>query len=147
MPDVKGEMSKKSKDDATRRTAPPLLDEVQTPKVKRDPLKKLNKAWQKASIAERAEFLAGLGIKRQDADATNQSDDRLIANGRYLLPATVVRIEQIMVRRNIRPDTVMTELGFDGEGPVLTRALAKGASLRLAVIASLRDWLAVDASR
>jgi hypothetical protein len=135
-------MSKKNKGDDSRREAPSSLNKASNPQAKSHGLKKLTKAWQKASAPERAEFLDKLGARQ--SEAANETLGRPIANGRYLLPAGVARIEQVMIRRGIRPDAVMAELGFAGQGQALTRALAKGASLRLAVIARLEDWLAAE---
>jgi hypothetical protein len=135
-------MSKKNKSDESRRAASSSLNEVSSAEAKSHGLKKLNKAWQKASAPERAEFLEKLGAWQ--SEVANETPGRPIANGRYLLPSGVARIEQVMIRRGIRPNAVMAELGFAGQGQALTRALAKGASLRLAVIARLEDWLAAE---
>lgn len=133
-------------------------------KDKRSPLDKLTKHWRRASDAERRAFLEALrqeGVlpKTGTFSATGAASARrtggaslpsagmeatgeMIANGRYLLPMTVARIEAIMIRRRIGPAEVMAEAGFAGDGAVLTRALIRQASLRLSVIAALRDWLA-----
>ncbi|CAD7048475.1 hypothetical protein REJC140_01385 [Pseudorhizobium endolithicum] len=64
-----------------------------------------------------------------------------IANGRYLLGPTVRRIERVMIRRRLSPGALMAEIGFEGTGGRLAKALHKGASLRLAIIAALEEWL------
>lgn len=125
-------------------------------KDKRSPLDKLRKHWQRADTADRQAFVAQLRqegfLAGDETDGMQTSPDQqpgcgidgangLIANGRYLLPLTVARIEAIMIRRRITPVDVMREAGFAGDGAVLTRALIRQASLRLAVIAALRDWL------
>ena len=110
----------------------------------RSPLHKLRKAWRRASEKERGEFLAEAGLAAAQADSVRSPADgerRMIANGRYLLPSTVTRIEAIMIRRGLAPGALMDELGFPGEGKDLVRALAKGRSLRLRVIASMDEWL------
>ncbi|MCY1250011.1 hypothetical protein D9M72_635990 [compost metagenome] len=64
-----------------------------------------------------------------------------IASGRYLLPSTIARIKAIMAKHRLKPDDVMREMGFLSDGQPLARALARNASLRLAVIAGLEAWL------
>lgn len=132
-------------------------------KDKRSPLDKLMKHWRRASDAERHAFLealrregavpeigrppaGGAAGTRQPAGMPSPSSGidmtgEMIANGRYLLPMTVARIEAVMIRRRIGPADVMTEAGFAGDGAALTRALIRQASLRLSVIASLKLWL------
>ncbi|UJW75663.1 hypothetical protein [Rhizobium sp. SL42] len=65
----------------------------------------------------------------------------LIANGRYLLPATIERIEAVMRARRLSPRAVMAEMGFPADDHALAKALAMRASLRLSVIAALGQWL------
>lgn len=105
-------------------------------------LAKLEKAWAKASSEERVLFLKTLAYQHASLwSAVAPERQPLIADGRYLLPPTVARIERIMTTRGIRPDEVAQELGFAGEGTALTRGLAKGASLRLAMVKALAAWL------
>ncbi|MFN7024918.1 MAG: hypothetical protein ACK4QP_10435 [Pseudorhizobium sp.] len=108
-------------------------------------LTKLKKAWTKASDEERISFLRGLPIQRYPTETS--ADEYLIANGRYLLPSTITRIERIVIGRRITPSGVATEVGYPEEGMALTRALAKGASLRLSIIKALAVWLAEQESR
>jgi hypothetical protein len=113
-------------------------------KIKRSPLDKLVKHWHRASPDARQKFLESvLAPDAQQACPVRaeQNSDALIANGRYLLPATVTRIERIMISRRIDPNEIMREMGFAGHGMALTRALVRQASLRLSVIAALRDWI------
>lgn len=105
---------------------------------RRSRLEKLRKAWGKATSEERAAFLEHISAI---GDVRPPEEMPLIANGRYLLPSTIARIETLMVRRGIRPAEVMAEMGFADGGPVLLRALAKRTSLRLAIIAALQKWL------
>ncbi len=102
-------------------------------------LAKLKKAWTKASDEERVLFLRGLPIQRYWTEGP--TDEHRIANGRYLLPSTIKRIERIVVGRRITPGGVAAELGYPEEGMALTRALAKGGSLRLSIIKALAAWL------
>jgi exo-beta-1,3-glucanase (GH17 family) len=113
-------------------------------RTKSTPVEKLLKAWGKANAQERAQFLDKIGASRPVTDptvATGPTAAPLIANGRYLLPQTIRRIESIMASRKISPAQVMTEVGFPSEGRPFTRALARNTSLRLAVIAALDIWL------
>ncbi|WP_137130517.1 hypothetical protein [Rhizobium sp. FY34] len=117
-------------------------------KIKRSPLEKLLKHWERASAEDRRQFLAttlGEGATPGFPEASTPVDAPdlpiLIANGRYLLPDTVRRIERIMIARRITPETIAQEIGFAGEGHALTRALVRQASLRLAIIAALRAWI------
>ena len=90
-------------------------------------------------------FLEGLSPKSTCSQPL--SPKPLIANGRYLLPSTIRRIEHIIVQRAIRPEDVAAELGIPGDGKALTRALAKGASLRLLIINALTVWLEEQEAR
>lgn len=118
-------------------------------KQKATPLEKLEKAWRKASPPERQTFLQSLGLPGgalpetgpQTPAQADRTDPPLIANGRYLLPSTVLRVAGVMRRRALSPDQVMEEIGFGPDGRPLLRALARGASLRLSVIAGLVLWL------
>jgi hypothetical protein len=120
-------------------------------KIKRSPLDKLMKHWERASAEERQQFLARAlgagalqGIVEEAAPVDAPELPVLIANGRYLLPDTVARIERIMIARHITPEAIAQEIGFSGEGHALTRALVRQASLRLAIIAALRAWILVN---
>lgn len=112
--------------------------------TKPTPMEKLLKAWDKASANERDRFLAQIGAGHAAPKApalAPETTNALIANGRYLLPHTVQRIETIMKSRNLSPSLVMKEAGFPTEGRALTMALARNASLRLAIIAALGRWI------
>lgn len=102
-------------------------------------LAKLKKAWMKASDEERHVFLAQVQASRMLWP--DRQEPRMIANGRYLFPSTISRIEGIIVRRGIRPETIAGEIGKSGEGHALTRALVRGASLRLSIVRALAVWL------
>lgn len=121
---------------------------VMSKKEKPSPLKKLLKAWSAAGAEDRQAFLdlvsaevrarkPALATPALEPDAAN-----LIANGRYLLPSTIERVEAVMRARKLSPSGVMAELGFSSRDASLTRALAMKAALRLSVIAALADWLA-----
>jgi hypothetical protein len=106
----------------------------------RTSLDKLLKHWARATAAERSEFLRQVTADGQSDASAGQAPP--IANGRYLLPQTVQRIERIIISRRITPSEVMLEIGFERGHASLTRALARGASLRLSVIAALQTWIA-----
>ncbi|WP_165217068.1 hypothetical protein [Affinirhizobium pseudoryzae] len=112
----------------------------------RTPLAKLRKHWKRASPEERHAFLEHIGARQatrppESQEPTESGLSHLIANGRYLLPQTVVRIEAIMRARRIGPAEVVAELGFPDQGVALARALTQQSSLRLTVIAALSAWL------
>ncbi len=121
-------------------------------KPQRTRLQKLRNSWKKATAEERDAFLAWLGetgtpprtaANTAMAQVTN-AGAMPIATGRYLLPATVIRIKRVMAKRRLSSDEVMAEMGF-GPDPALNRALRRNASLRLAVIAALEAWLQENA--
>ncbi|PYB70029.1 hypothetical protein [Rhizobium wuzhouense] len=130
-------------------------------KAKPTPLTKLLKAWTGASPEERQAFLdlvtVGARAKGEQEhpaparpaeslppDPVSADPEILIANGRYLLPSTIARIEAVMRARNLAPTAIMAELGFSPRDTSLTRALAMKAALRLSVIAELALWLRVN---
>jgi hypothetical protein len=118
----------------------------------RTPLAKLHKHWKRASPEERQAFLDHVGCPQSARPDERQAQhekkgDTLIANGRYLLPATVRRIEAIMVARRIGPAEVVEELGFADQAVALTRALTQQSSLRLAIIAALTGWIEANEAR
>ena len=114
-------------------------DKQREPSAEPPRLAKLTKAWAKASEEEREAFLAQLAEAGRPMPV--HQEQKLIANGRYLLPSTVVRVERIMRKRGIGPEAVSEELGSPGGGKNLTRALARGASLRLSIVQALGIWL------
>lgn len=123
---------------------------VMSKKEKPSPLKKLLKAWTSAGPEERQAFLdlvqaearaRGTDTSCQGQDPVPDDAAALIANGRYLLPSTIERVEMVMRARKLSPSAVMAELGYSSRDASLTRALAMKASLRLSVIAALAEWL------
>lgn len=122
-------------------------------KDERTRLDKLKNSWTKASPAERETFLNWLSSNgAADGLAPRAQIDpplaapSAIASGRYLLPETIAEIRTIMNRRRMRANDIMAEMGFAGDDLSLTRALSKGASLRLSVIAALETWLRNNAA-
>ncbi|WP_331372502.1 hypothetical protein [Sinorhizobium chiapasense] len=119
-------------------------------KPERTRLGKLKNSWAKATDNERDAFLrwlaasGALSTMAAHSSAPSPSASAAeapIASGRYLLPSTIAEIEAIMAKRRLRPDDVMQEIGFSADDRSLGHALARGASLRLAVIAALEAWL------
>ncbi|MBZ7923560.1 hypothetical protein LAC81_17365 [Ensifer adhaerens] len=122
-------------------------------KDERTRLDKLKNSWTKASPTERETFLKWLSSNGAIEMASHEVDPppashpaAPIASGRYLLPETIADIRAIMNRRRMRANDIMAEMGFAGDDMSLTRALSKGASLRLSVIAALETWLRNDAA-
>jgi hypothetical protein len=128
-------------------------------KERRDRLDDLKAAWTKASRGEQDDFLKWLGgsgqtqaqqpVKTAAPSSPSFVGPRAsaIAAGRYLLPHAAARIEDIMIRRKIRPTDIMAEMGFERRDTTLARALIHGSSLRLAVIAALETWIAENGDR
>ncbi|MGI6856398.1 hypothetical protein [Mesorhizobium sp. 1B3] len=117
-------------------------------KKPRTRLQELKNAWSKSTNSERKDFLAWLtttgvlptGSSSAGATATS------ISTGRYLLPATVARINHIKAKRGISAGEIMDEMGFTKLDPSLGLALSKGYGLRLSVIAALEKWLTANSS-
>ncbi|AWM26845.1 hypothetical protein N181_15055 [Sinorhizobium fredii USDA 205] len=130
-------------------------------KPERSRLDKLKNSWAKATDAERDAFLSWLaarGARRSSptlasspslapSPSSPRQAETPIASGRYLLPSTIAEIEVIMAQRRLTPQDVMHEMGFAAEDRALAGALARGASLRLSVIAALEGWLRINAQR
>lgn len=120
------------------------------PKPKRNRLEKLQHSWAKASAQQRYEFLQWLATSPDGSDdngitATDMIARIPIASGRYLLPSAVIRIRAVMTARSLSAEAVMAELGFGEDRKALSRALSGGASLRLAVVTALENWLLAHA--
>ncbi len=125
-------------------------------KPERTRLEKLKNSWAKAADTEREAFLTWLAatgarpptaaLSSPPSSSSNpRSAETPIASGRYLLPSTIAEIKAIMARRRLTPEDVMREMGFTAEDRSLAGALARGASLRLTVIAALEGWLGTNA--
>jgi len=69
-----------------------------------------------------------------------------ITTGRYLLPATAPRINQIKTKRGMTTGDIMGEMGFSKLDASLGNTLLNGHGLRLEVIEALEKWLAANAS-
>lgn len=116
------------------------------PKPKRNRIEKLQHSWTKASAQQRYEFLQWLATSPDGRDGHGIAPTDMvaripIASGRYLLPSAVIRIRAVMTARSLSAEAVMAELGFEEDRKALFHALSEGASLRLAVVAALENWL------
>lgn len=108
-------------------------------------MQKLKNSWKKATPKERQEFLTWLTAEGE-TDLPSQAPpsgqpEAPIANGRYLLPQTILRMETIMTARGITPAEVMQDMGFGANDRSLLRAMARKTCLRLKVIEALKVWL------
>lgn len=102
-------------------------------------LRQLQKIWHKATPEEQQAFGRWLL-----ASGNLPAPPGAIATGRYLLPETILRLEDIMKTRRLTPGAVMVEMGFDAGDPALGLAMARHSSLRLVVIAALTRWLSAQ---
>ncbi|MDK1377222.1 MULTISPECIES: hypothetical protein [unclassified Sinorhizobium] len=123
-------------------------------KPERTRLDKLKNSWTKATDNERNAFLSWLAARGALSTTVTHSSgpspsqraaEAPIASGRYLLPSAIAEIKAIMAKRRLQPEDVMQEIGFPPDDRSLAHALARGASLRLAVIAALEAWLRTNA--
>ncbi|HBF31924.1 hypothetical protein [Rhizobium sp.] len=124
--------------------------EVAGIRSERSRFQKLKNSWKKATLNERSGFFAWLAaqgdLKRSDLTSPktvicDQESQKLIANGRYLLPQTISRIEAIMTARGMTPLDIMRDMGFEANDRSLLKAMARKAALRLKVVAALEQWL------
>lgn len=111
----------------------------------RSRVQKLKNSWKKATPKERQEFVNWLTAEGE-TDLPPRTKPSLrpeapIANGRYLLPQTIQRLEAIMTARGITPAEVMQDMGFGANDRSLLRAMARKTCLRLKVIEALKAWL------
>jgi hypothetical protein len=119
-------------------------------KKTRTRLHELKNAWPKASAVEQADFLhwlAGLGVTMTtSAPPTAGAAVALITVDNKLTPPTSKRIEDIMLKRGMRPGDVMDEMGFPKRDTSVSMALARGTKIRPDVITALEGWLTANAS-
>lgn len=112
-------------------------------KTPRTRLHELKNAWNKSGNSERRDFLAwpaATGAMPGGAPPTT------ISSGRYLLPATVARINHIRAKRGITTGDIMGEMGFSKLDASLGNALLNGHGLRPTIIAALEKWLTANIS-
>jgi len=111
-------------------------------KTPRTRLHELKNAWSKSGNSERRDFLAWLAAMGALPTGTPQTS---ITTGRYLLPATAARINQIKTKRGMTTGDIMGEMGFSKLDASLGNALLNGHGLRLKVIEALEKWLIANA--
>lgn len=108
-------------------------------------VQKLKNSWKKATPKERQEFRNWLTAEGETGMPLQAGPSELpqapIANGRYLLPQTIQRMEAITTARGITPAHVMRDMGFGANDRSLLRAMARKTCLRLKVIEALEHWL------
>lgn len=107
-------------------------------------LQKLQNSWKKAAPKERQDFLGWLaaeGALVLPSPPSSGAASTQIANGRYLLPKTILRLEAIMTAQGKTPADVMQDMGFGANDRSLLRAMARKTCLRLKVIEALKVWL------
>lgn len=117
--------------------------------VAKTPLTKLKKAWKKADAEQRASFLEWISSAEIAAGALAPRNQNAIpvSSGRYLRPAAIGRIREVMAARKLDTADVMEEMGFDPQDPSLHRAMNYSHGLRLVIIEALEKWLAEQAGK
>lgn len=130
-------------------------------KKPRTRLDEMKNAWEKASSAERNDFIAWLRNWRRSAAAASApipapatapaAASPPIASGavavhRYLQPWAEARIRHIMSVRNLGSGEVMDELGFKRLDPSLGTALHRATRLQPSMISAIERWLLANAS-
>lgn len=117
-------------------------------KTPRTRLQELKNAFEKANKAERTAFLGWLAAKAYSVTAGPAPGGAgpVIAINRRLLPATKIRIEDIIAKRNLKMGDVMAEMGFPKLNASLGRALHRGDKLQPDVITALETWLVANGS-
>lgn len=117
-------------------------------KKPRTRLQELKNAFEKANKAEQTAFLGWLAAKGYSVTASLAPGGAgpVIAIDGRLLPATKIRIENIIAKRNLKMGDVMAEMGFPKLNASLGRALHRGDKLQPDVITALEKWLAANGS-
>ncbi|MDE3808853.1 hypothetical protein I7I49_00975 [Sinorhizobium meliloti] len=117
-------------------------------KKSRTRLLELKNAFRKASKAEQTAFLGWLaaqGYSISPSSAAGTAALTIAVDGK-LLPAAAKRIEEIIMKRQLKVGDVMAEMGFRRLNASLGRALHRGDRLKPDVITALEKWLAANAS-
>lgn len=115
-------------------------------KTKRTRLHEMKNAWEKATNAEKREFLTWLRASGSLGHLALVVSKPLapIAVNRCLLPLAAARIDEIMSKRHLKIGEVMAEMGFPRLNASLGMALARGTKLQPYVITALEKWLAIN---
>lgn len=115
-------------------------------KTKRTRLHEMKNAWEKATNAEKREFMTWLRASGSPGHLAPVVSKplALLAVNRCLLPLTIARIDEIMSKRHLKIGDVMVEMGFPRLNASLGMALAGGTKLQPYVITALEKWLAIN---
>jgi hypothetical protein len=108
-------------------------------KKPRTRLHEMKNAWEKASIAERKEFLQW--AKATSGTPAAPSAPPLVAVNRYLEPWALARVQAIISKRGMAMGDVMDELGRKRLDASLAMALRDGRRLQSDMIVALERWL------
>ncbi len=115
-------------------------------KKQRSPLHELKNGWQKASEAERREFIEWAYREKLSIAATGLPEHLAlpgpIADKRYLAEWAIERIQQIQQRRALTHSDLMDELGHRRKDVSIRYAIHSGHQLQPKLIAALTKWLA-----
>jgi hypothetical protein len=117
-------------------------------KKTRTRLHELKNAFEKATKSEQTAFLGWLasqGFSIASSSSTGTSGAGVAMDGR-LLPATKMRIEEIIAKRSLKVGDVMAEMGFPKLDASLGLALRQSTRLRPDVITALQKWLTANAT-
>ena len=107
----------------------------------------LKNAWQKASKAERQEFMRWLSAQSGLVTPSGAKvGNPPLAVERRLEPWAITRINAIMRARHLSSGDVMKEIGFSNLDPSLGFALIRGLRLQPTVLTALETWLSANSA-
>ncbi|WP_412064309.1 hypothetical protein [Rhizobium sp. SYY.PMSO] len=113
-------------------------------------LHELKNAWTKANATEQNDFLrwlAGAGVVLPSIPShVAAALSFTVAVDRRLAPAAIRRIEEIMLKRHLKPGDLMAELGYSRLNASVGMALTRGTQLKPDVILALEKWLVANSS-
>lgn len=106
----------------------------------------LRRAWKAASAADRATFVAEIGLTLTvAAPAAAPARTTVVIYGLdgCLTPEGARRIQEIMDKRGLwsRTGAIMKEIGFDPRNTSLGTALARNTTIQPALAAALQSWV------
>ena len=109
-------------------------------KKPRSRLQELKNAWDKATVADREAFMRISGLAPFTPSGATSSG-LPFATGTRLNDWAKDRIQEIMLKRWMKPGGVMRELGLNPANPSLGLALHRGNSLQPDVLTKLENWV------
>jgi len=118
-------------------------------KKPRTRLQELKNAWLKASAPEQGNFLlwlTGTGVGLSTMPSSSASLSFTVAIDRRLSPAAILRINEIIARRHLKPGDVMAEMGYPKLNTSVSTALRQGWKLKSDVITALEKWLIANST-